>query len=315
VRVAAVAQSQSARELRLSGTLDAEHSTALSFAVLGMVEQVYVQEGEAVARGQALARLSSRSYADAVGLAKATADRAEDGYRRLAPMHRNQTVADVKMVEVETGLQQARLSLSMAQRNLDDTVLRAPEAGIVARRNVEPGVAALPALPAFVLVQTKTMLATAPLPEMLVARVKKGDAVRVNVAALGKSYDATVRDIGVVADPLTRTYTLKAAFPNPNGDLRVGMVADLKVTVDTGITSLVVPPEAVRVDEAGNPCVFVVNPAHTLTRRQVQVLGFVGEGTALTGGVAIGDWVVTSGTPMLAEGLAVRIADRTVQAE
>jgi RND family efflux transporter MFP subunit len=308
VKVVAVARSDSSRELRLSGALEAERSIVLSFAGIGTVEQVFVQEGEAVTRGQPLARISPRTYADAVGLAKASADRAEDAYRRLEPMHRNQTVADVKMVEVETGLQQARLSLAMAQRSLNETVLYAPEPGIIARRSIEPGMSAAPGMPALLLVRTRTMLAAAPVPELEISRVHQGDPVRVVVAALGKTFDATVRDIGVMADPLTRTYSVKTAIPNPDGELRVGMVADIRVRVGTGADSLVVPPEAVRVDENGAPCVFVVSRDQRLERRHVQVAGFVGEGTAISRGVSAGELVVASGTPMLADGLPVRVA-------
>jgi RND family efflux transporter MFP subunit len=313
VRVTAVATSQASRELRLSGTLEAERSIALSFSTIGTVEQVFVQEGEAVTAGQPLARISPRSYADAVGVAKAAADRAEDAYRRLEPMHQNQTVADVKMVEVQTGLQQARLSLSMAQRSLDDTILRAPEAAIVARRSVEPGMSATPALPAFILVRTRTMMASAPVPELQIARVHKGDPARVSVAALGKTYDATVHDIAVTADPLTRTYTVRTSIPNLDGAMRIGMVAEVRMTVDSVSRNLVVPPEAVRVDETGSPCVFIVTKTETLERRHVEVAGFAGEGTALTAGVTAGELVVTSGTPMLADGIPVHIQDRVAQ--
>lgn len=118
---------------------------------------------------------------------------------------------DLKWVEVETGVQQARLSLSMAQKRVDDTLLRAPESGLVARRNAEPGATAIPGNPAITLVQTRTVLATAPVPETQVAGVKKGQAGRIVVGALGRTFEGTVRDVGVVANPLTRTYTVKVA--------------------------------------------------------------------------------------------------------
>jgi membrane fusion protein, multidrug efflux system len=315
VEVMQVALSDSSRELRLSGTLEAERTVSLSFATLGTVQQVLVQEGEAVTRGQPLARLSPGSYQDAVGMAQAKVSQAEDAYRRLEPMHKNQTIPDIKWVEVDTGQQEARLALSLAQKSLTDTVLRAPEAGIVARRIVEPGMNAAPGVPAFLLVQTQTVVATAPLPEIHVAKIHKGDPVQVSVSALGKSYQTTVRDLGVMADPLTRTYRLRAAIPNPEGELRLGMVAQLRLRLPGEGQSLVVPPAAVRVDEQGRPCVFVVNKEQRLERRRVEVAGFVGEGTAISRGLAPGERVVTSGTPMLADGIAVHVAGERAEAE
>ena len=301
-------RTDSARELHLSGSLAAEKSTTASFATIGTIEQVLVQEGASVKSGQILARLSPRSYEDALGIAKAKADQAEDAYRRLEPMYRNKTLPEVKMVEIETGRQQARLALSLARRNLDDTILRASEAGVVARRYVEAGANVAPGIPVVTLVQTRTMLATAPVPETQVSKVKKGDATKVTVPALKKTFDGIVREIAVIADPLTRTYEIKVALPNHSAELRVGMVAEIRLRLPGEASAIVVPPEAVRVDEAGTPCVFVVTSDHKLERRQVEVAGFIGEGTAISKGVTEGELVVTSGTPMLAHGMAVQIA-------
>ena len=73
VTVARAVKANGLRELRLSGTLSAERSIAVGFATLGTVERVFVEEGQAVARGQLLATLSDRSYRDAVGIAEAKA--------------------------------------------------------------------------------------------------------------------------------------------------------------------------------------------------------------------------------------------------
>jgi len=63
------------------------------------------------------------------------------------------------------------------------------------------------------------------------------------------------------------------------------------------------------VDERGATYVFVVVSDRKLQRRPVMVAQFVGESTALAGGVREGELVVTSGTPMLYDGLTVRVAD------
>ena len=110
----------------------------------------------------------------------------------------------------------------------------------------------------------------------------------------------------MLANPLTRSYDVKVAVANPEGALRVGMVADIHLDVGGEGTALVVPPVAVRVDEEGKPCVFLVMADRTLQRRPVTVAGYVGENAAISAGLAEGDDVVVSGTPMLADGMVVR---------
>lgn len=312
VRVAPVAESDGARILRLNGTLEPERSMSAGFAVPGTVEKVFVNVGDVVKKGQPLASLAKGSYADALGIARAKANQAEDTHQRLAPMHANKTLPEVKMVEVATGVEEARRAVSLAQANLADTVLRAPESGVIARRNAEPGATAIPGVPMFTVVQTSTIHATARVPEKHIGRVKVGDGAKVAVPALGITLDGRVQELGVIADPLTRTYAVKVALAN-DGDLRLGMVAEVRLGVDTGARDLAVPQEAVRIDEAGRPFVYVVADGR-ISRRPVEVAGFAGEAVALTSGVAAGEQVVISGTAMLGDGMAVRVLDAAVAA-
>ena len=305
VETAVVERTDSARDLRMSGTIDAERSTVLSFAVPGTVQQVLVDVGQQVRRGQVVAKLTPTSIEHALGIALAAQARADDVYRRLEPMHRNGTVPEVKWVEAQTTLEAARHSVEIARKNLSDATLRAPEGGVVARRSIEPGATVAPGAPAFVLVQTRIVRAIAPVPE---ARIRVGQRARVSVAALAREFAGTVHEVGVVADPLTRTYPVKITLENPEGVLKVGMVVDAFLPLPGDAPALVVPREAVRIDEHGSRCVFVVGSDGKLQRRKVEVLGFVGERTALRSGVDQGERVVVSGTPMLGDGVVVRLA-------
>jgi RND family efflux transporter MFP subunit len=305
---APVERLDSARDLRMSGTIEAERSTPLSFAVPGTVEQVLVDVGNAVRRGQVVARLTPTSYEHALGIALAQNERAEDVVRRLEPMHRNKTVPEVKWVEAQTTLESAQHAVEIARKNLSDAVLRAPEDGVVAYRNIEPGATVAPGIPAFQLVQTHVVRAVAPVPENQVSRIRVGQPGRVVVAALGREFTGKIHEIGVLADPLTRTYPVKITLANPEGALKVGMVVDIFLPLPGESTALTVPREAVRVDERGGACVYVAGPDAKVQRRRVEVIGFLGERTALGSGVSEGEQVVVSGTPMLGDGVTVRLA-------
>ena len=309
VEVAPATSTDAARDILLSGSLEPERSLSLSFATLGTVEQVLVKEGDCVKRGQVLARLSAKSYQDALGIASSKARQAEDAYRRLEPMYKNKTLPEIKMVEIESGREQARLMVSMASKAVADTVLQAPEPGIVLRRNAEPGMNLAPAVPAFTLVQTASMLAVVSLPEKQIARISKGDLATVTIEALGKSLEGKVTDIAISADILTRSYQVKILVPNKDGLLRVGMIAEARFRHKEGQggRAVVVPSKAVHLDGLGTEHVFVLGPNDQLQRRTVKVLGFLKEGTALSEGVSEGEKVVTSETPMLSDGMLVRV--------
>lgn len=306
VRVATVQASDSAQDLILSGQLEAETSVAVSFGVPGSVERVLVDEGQAVAKGQVMATLDAGSLKDQLAMSQAKADQAEDAWARMEPMHRGGTLAEVRWVEVETGRDQARSSVSMARRNLEDAVLRAPLSGLVARRSIQPGERALPGSSAFTIVQTGTMLSTFPVAEKDIARVRKGMAARVVVAATGTRVEGVVREIGVEADPFTRTYKVKVALPNPGGVLKVGMVSQVRLTVPGAAPTPIVPPASVQVDAQGRRYAWVVTDS-VIHRRELRTGALVQEGIAIDSGLETGETVVASGTPMLSEGLRVQV--------
>ncbi len=306
VRTAAAAASDSSGDLVLSGALEADQSVAVTFRTLGTVERVLADEGQVVRQGQTLAVLDAASLRDQLASVQAKARQADDAYDRLAPMHKNGTVPEVKWVEVETGRDQAHSMVSMARRNLQDAVLKAPLSGIIAKRSAEPGEQAQPGLAAFTIVQTGTMLAVVPVAERDVVRLKAGMSARVSVTAAGKTLTGRIREIGVEADPLTRTYKVKIAIPNSDGALRVGMVSDVRLRVSGGRPAVMVPAASVLTDADGK-CFVWVTEGDIVRRRLVSVTGFLKEGIALDSGVAAGESVVVSGTPMLADGLHVRI--------
>ncbi|MBK9580055.1 MAG: efflux RND transporter periplasmic adaptor subunit [Fibrobacteres bacterium] len=305
VRVATVAASDSAQDLVLSGHLEAETSVAVSFGVPGSVERVLVDEGQAVSKGQVLAILDAGSLKDQLAMSQAKADQAEDAWRRMEPMHKGGTLAEIRWVEIETGRNQARSAVSMSKRNLEDAVLRAPISGLVARRNLEPGERALPGASAFTVVQTSTMLSTVQVAEKDIARVRKGMAAHVEVSATGSRIQGVVREIGVEADPFTRTYKVKVALPNRSGVLKVGMVSQVRLSVAGAAPTPIVPPAAVLTDAQGRRFVWTVTDS-VLHRREVRTGSLVQEGIAVDSGLAVGETVVVSGTPMLSEGLRVQ---------
>lgn len=307
VIVAQVSPRDSLRRLNLSGLVKPLRSQSLSFSVPGTVEEVLVEEGQLVDVGQPLGRLANRTYADALGIAQAAADRADDAFRRLEPMHENGTLPEVQFVEVETARRQAQHALAIARRNLDDTVLRSPTRGRISRRHAEAGENVAPGLPALTLLPAGEVLVGAPVPEKQVSRIETGHPAVVEIPALGRHFKGRVREIAVAADPLTRTFEIRIALPDPDGALRIGMVARVSLDLPTDHAGVAVPPEALRLDGDGRPSVFVLGDDGRIALRPVELDGYSGERVALSTGLEAGEDVVVSGTPMLSDGQAVEV--------
>ncbi|SMO74215.1 efflux RND transporter periplasmic adaptor subunit [Paracoccus laeviglucosivorans] len=137
----------------LTGTVAATDTVDIGFRQGGRIDQVFVDEGDSVTAGQALARIDALQQEQALHVAEAAvaAAQATEAQTRQA---RNRASAmldrgvgtraeldatNQALSSAQRGLAQARTGQDQAARALEDTVIRAPTDAIVTTRRVEPG--------------------------------------------------------------------------------------------------------------------------------------------------------------------------------
>ncbi len=293
--------------IRYSGTIEESVTIPAAFAVNGIVSEVFVREGEKVQKGQLLATLDNATFQNAYLMAEATYKRAIDAVERLRPMHENGNLPDIKMVEAETGLQQATAALELAKKNLADCQLLAPEAGVVGRRSIEVGGGAAPGVTAIRIVQINRVKAVITVHENEISQLSQGMTALVSIPALGnRDWEARIDEIGVVADPLSHTYKVKLTIANRDHQIKPGMICNVVVIHSNDAPVLCLPIDAVQVDEHRNNYVFVVN-THEMTvhKNLVKTGEFLQDGLTVKDGLEADDIVVVSGQHKLYENAPV----------
>ena len=90
------------------GTIEEKDGAVVSFNVLGTVTRVYAEEGQMVKKGQALAEVDGQNVRSSYEMSASTLRQAEDAYKRLSTLYERGTLPEIKMVEMETQLAQAR---------------------------------------------------------------------------------------------------------------------------------------------------------------------------------------------------------------
>lgn len=200
---------------------------------------------------------------------------------------------------------QAEAALELARAALSNAELRAPFSGVVWEARGEPGELVAPGAPVVVLAEISPLAVELNLPEDLSGRVKAGDELAVAVAAAGADVKGVVRWVAPAASSQTRLFRARVEVPNPRGDLKAGMFAEVYV-VERAANGPVVPQEAV-VKSPGGPKVFIV--AEGVAREKaVEVL--VSDGSrSVVKGISEGDAVVVSGQELLGDGTPVSVVE------
>lgn len=134
VKVMQASSSATSESRHFSGTVEESSTTSLSFPVMGTVKKIYVDLGERVTQGELIAEIDQTSIRSSYDAAKSTLEQAEDAYKRMKLLHDKGSIAEMKWIEVQSKLQQARSMEEVARKNLKDCKLYAPYSGVISEK-------------------------------------------------------------------------------------------------------------------------------------------------------------------------------------
>jgi len=272
------------RSIAFSGSVAPLVQTTVKSKVPGEVNRVLVREGETVAAGQLLAQidtldLQSRLDAQAASLEEARArltiadKNRVNNQQLLNQKFISQNAYDTTQSVYEAGValvnsQEAQLRI--ARKALEDAAVRAPFAGIVARRMAHAGEKVNVDSALFTLVDLGRMEIEAPAPAAEVPAIKVGQPATFRVDGFGeRAFHGKVERINPVADANSRAITLYISVDNRDGLLKGGMFTKGQIVLDETRKSAVIPAAAVR-EESGQMYVFTIEGGK-IARRPVQV--------------------------------------------
>ena len=291
------------------GTIEEKIGSTLSFEIAGNITSIRVEEGDRVSKGQLLATINPTTVKEAHRATLTTLKQAQDAYRRFLPLHQSGTISDMKWVEIESKLEQAKAAESIARQQLSHSTLTAPFAGVIAAKNVDLGTYVLPGQPVLKLANVAQVNAKVSVPEAEISHLHVGDKVKLTVAALsGAIFRGTISEKGIDANPISHTYDVKVGITNPQGRLLPGMVCNAQVQGSAATPShITVPPQSIELDVDNSRFVWTVvnGKAH---QQPVTTGDFEGDGIVILSGLKAGDQVIINGQQKVSEGMNVDTA-------
>lgn len=290
-----------------SGTVEEKNGTVLSFSSAGTISTMNIRLGDRVRQGQVIATLDETSAQSSHEAARATLLQAEDAYQRMKVLHDKGSLADIKWVEVQSQLQQARSAESLARKLLSDCRLVAPFDGVISDKSGEVGQNVLPGVAVAHLVSTTGQKVRIAVPEGEIGDIAVGQKARIVVPALnGKAFQGTVTERGVTADALSRSYEVKLRVDDADASLLPGMVAEVSLAGPNGHTAYVLPPHIVQLDEKNRTFVWVAVGGRA--EKRIIVCGdYTAEGVMVNQGLQEGDQIITEGQQKVCNGTKISL--------
>ncbi len=307
-----------AREIVASGTVAAWQEMSLGVELTGVrVSQVLVEVGSQVKAGQPLlvldrrnlevqARQAEANVAQArasLQVARSAAKRGESllAQRLISASNSEELIANLSRAEAQVAV--ASADRDAARLRLSFATLRAPDAGVISARSVQPGQIIATGTELLRLIRLGRLEWRAEVSDRDLTRVLPGREVSLK-APDGSTVTGTVRAISPAIDATRRTALIYADLPRP-GSLRAGMFAAGRLRVGES-SALAVPRESV-VYRDGFAYVFVLAEAGLVRQRRIEAGESVGDLIEVRTGLQAADRIVGRGAGFLADGDRVRV--------
>lgn len=291
------------------GTIEEHSSTPVSFTGIGQVTRVCVQEGQRVKKGQVIAEMDAAQAKNMLATAEAQMAQANDALDRMKKLHDSGSLPDIKWVEVQSQVAQAKSQLDMAKKNVEDCRIYAPVSGIISSKIVEDGMTAVTSQPIVNILDISSVKVRVAIPEKEIAAIKADTRTIVSIEAIGRSMEGGHVEKCITADATTHTYDIKITLPNGSGELLPGMIASVKIQGSSAkdvVSAITLPVRCVQQSSDGSHFVWIEKggKAH---RQTVAIGETYGNRIVITSGLNGGERIITEGYQKVGEGSAVKV--------
>ncbi|MEM6780837.1 MAG: efflux RND transporter periplasmic adaptor subunit [Pseudomonadota bacterium] len=319
-------------ERSFSGTLHASQETSLSFKVSGTIEDIAVEVGDKITKGDVLATLDTSSYSLEAQKAQASLTEAQSEFRnakadydRTKKLYEagNSSRSDLDNARTASdsaaaSVQSVRKSLEIARLDLSYTKLKAEDDCAIASVDADEGENVAQGTQIFFATCGDQLEVKIDIPESIISNIKKDMLVSVSFPAIAdKVFKGKVFEVGVSSVAGGTTFPVTVVLTESDAyDLKAGLSADVTFAIDTRINGKqaapVLPAFAIGEDQNGR-FVFTVEPTSgnraMVKRVPVQIGEIQQNGIEILQGIKPGMRVVTAGVSVLRDGMEVKVSE------
>tara|TARA_R110002020_G_scaffold114593_2_gene263481 strand:- start:104178 stop:105233 length:1056 start_codon:yes stop_codon:yes gene_type:complete len=295
-----------------TASIEGEQNVEIWPKVSGFVQEIHVEEGQKVTKGQLLFKLETQTLNQDAKAAQASVNVAQVEVDKLVPLVEKGIISNVQLETAKAQLQQAKSNYESVAANINYSRITSPVNGYIGSLPYKIGalVSSTMAQPLTVVANINTVRAYFALNEKQLLDFKKQYSMdslpKVELVMInGETYDkkGTIAVVNTIINSATGSVDARADFPNPDGLLSSGSTGEVKVP-STFKNALVIPQTAT-VDLQGNKMVYILGEDNNVTAKPINIAFKTEKDFIITQGIEPGTTIVTEGVSKLKDGQAI----------
>ena len=324
VNVVRVSSNNNTGQIAYSGEVKPRYETALGFRVAGKIVERLADIGDVVKAGVTLAKLdredqklNSQAVRSRLAAADAAYQQAKSDLERYTELYEKKFISRAEYDRRRTDfnvtkaqLAQVRAELAVTENQADYTSLRADHPGVVTAIQAEVGQVVAAGQTVMRVARTAQKEVAISVPENKLGELRAATDIVITLwAKPERKYAGKVREVSPVADAVTRTYAVRVAMSKADGDVNLGMTANVYLGGIRQGNTVELPATAL-FQQGENAAVWRVDTdTGQVGAVPVEVARYFEDSVAVTSGLTDGDLVVRAGVHKLFEGEQVRVLD------
>lgn len=289
-----------------TSTLEAEHEATVVTKVRGIVEELFVEEGDQVQAGQVIARIEEDQYRIEATRAKATLDRLQNEFQRNKELFDRNLIAAENYQNSQYEYESQKATYNLALLNLENTDVRSPISGVISERFVKEGNMIATDQQLFRVTEFSPLKAILHVPEHELSKIQKNQTAELQADALpGQTFVGYVERISPVIDTETGTFKVTVYVDETDGLLRPGMFCRVRIVYDTRQDTRLIPRSAV-ISEDFFQSVYVIKDSLAF-KKNIQTGYNNGRNVEVIDGLEDNEIVVTIGQGSLQDSTKVSV--------
>lgn len=316
VKVMSLEKADSRQSIYASGQFTTDDETSLGFKNGGVINRIFVKEGDAVTRGQLIATLQLAEINAQAEQATLGMQKAERDYNRASSLYKDSVATLEQMQNAKTALDVARQQVNAVKFNQSYSEIKAPGNGYVLRKFANEGQVVGPGTPVVMVNGGRqgNWLLKAGVSDRQWAAIQIGDKATITTDALpGQQISATVSKKSEGVDPTSGTFIIQLQLAQKPTAVASGLFGKATIIPSHTVSAWAIPYDALLDGDQNQGYVFITNDNKTAQKIKVSLGGIENNKVLVTGGLDSVKALIISGNAYLNHNSPITIQPNTTR--
>jgi RND family efflux transporter MFP subunit len=303
--------------IELQGNVQTKQNILIYPEMPGILQSVFVTEGQSVSKGQVLAKIDDGGMSQQVAQLEANAQLAKTTYERQKRLWDQKIGSEIQFLQTKTSFEAQQSAVAQLKSQLTKATIRAPFSGIIDAIFKERGTVVAPGSGAeiFRIVNLSNMYIETEVPETYIGSITKNKTVEVNFPVLGETLTSKVRQVGHFINPSNRSFIIEIDVPNLKGNVKPNLTARLKLNDYTSENAVLIPQSIISENSKGEQFIYIIKDKkennEAVTERLIIETGKTqGDMIEVTKYLAANDEIIMEGARSVTNGQVVKVINK-----